>query len=408
MNLESLLNGTATGEEKAALKKNLRKWRVKPGPPVITIFVRHSADCRYAGDEFEKRCKCPKHLRWTHERKQHRASAKTRIWAEAEKRKREIEDQLSGRAPEVKPDEGQRGLQASIDIFLQDKKNQGVKAAVLGKYTRELQRLRDYCEQNRVFTVQGITRELLTGFCATWPELYPSTYTRSKVRERVRSFLRYCYEAQWIPRIPPLAKIKIEEPPTLPLTADEYARLLDAIYGTIEGKERQTQVHALIQLMRWSGLAIRDALTLKRGELQHDKGKKIYRVVTARQKTGTHVSVPIPPDVAQELLTVLNGNSEYVFGSGKGEEESITKNWAKYYIAPLFKAAKIRNDGHMMSHRLRDTFAVDLLEKGVPLEEVSKLLGHESIRTTERHYSKWVQGRQDRLDNLVTSTWIQK
>jgi integrase/recombinase XerD len=55
--------------------------------------------------------------------------------------------------------------------------------------------------------------------------------------------------------------------------------------------------------------------------------------------------------------------------------------------------------------RLRDTFAVDLLEKGVPLEEVSKLLGHESIKTTERHYSKWVKGRQDRLDKLVIGTW---
>ena len=58
-----------------------------------------------------------------------------------------------------------------------------------------------------------------------------------------------------------------------------------------------------------------------------------------------------------------------------------------------------------MSHRLRDTFAVDLLEKGVPLEEVSKLLGHESIKTTEKHYSKWMKGRQDRLDALVTGTW---
>lgn len=61
----------------------------------------------------------------------------------------------------------------------------------------------------------------------------------------------------------------------------------------------------------------------------------------------------------------------------------------------------------MRSHRLRDTFAVDLLEKGIPLEEVSKLLGHESIRTTERHYAKWVQGRQDRLDTLVTGTWAE-
>jgi integrase/recombinase XerD len=177
------------------------------------------------------------------------------------------------------------------------------------------------------------------------------------VRERVRSFLRYCYEAQWIPRIPPLAKIKIEEPPTLPLTAAEYTRLLDAVYGTVADPKQRERVHALLQLMRWSGLAIRDALTLKRGELQHDKAKNLYRIVTARQKTGTHVSVPIPPDVAQELLTVLNGNPEYVFWSGKGEEESITKNWAKYYIAPVFKAAKITNEGHMMRHRLRDTFA---------------------------------------------------
>ena len=48
-----------------------------------------------------------------------------------------------------------------------------------------------------------------------------------------------------------------------------------------------------------------------------------------------------------------------------------------------------------VSHRLRDTFAVDLLTKGVPLEEVSKLLGHESIKTTERSYSKWMKGRQN-------------
>ena len=47
----------------------------------------------------------------------------------------------------------------------------------------------------------------------------------------------------------------------------------------------------------------------------------------------------------------------------------------------------------------------DLLEKGVPLEEVSKLLGHESIKTTERSYAKWVKGRLDRLNSLVIGTW---
>jgi integrase/recombinase XerD len=373
--------------------------------PVITIFVRHSAKCKYAGDEFYKGCKCRKHLRWSRGGEQHRKAAGTRTWAEAEDKKRELEDQLSGRIPEVKAEQEQRDTQACIDIFLQDKKNQGITEKVIGKYTRELARLRTFCESKSVYTVQGITRELLTGFCATWPDLYPSSTTRSKVRERVRSFLRYCYEAQWIARIPPLPKIKIDEPPTMPLSAAEYTRLLDSVYGTVADTEQRGKVHALMQLMRWSGLAIRDALTLKRGEIQFDTTKKLHRIVTARQKTGVSVSVPIPPDIATELLAVANGNPEYIFWSGKGEEESITKNWAKYYIAPCFKAAKIPNDGHMMSHRLRDTFAVDLLEKGVPLEEVSKLLGHESIKTTERHYAKWVKGRQDRLDSLVTASW---
>ncbi len=396
-----------TEEERATLGAKIRNLRITPGPPVITIFVRHSPECKYNGDEFCKRCNCRKHLRWSSAGKQYRKKAGTRSWAEAEEKKRELEDQLSGRIPEVQPEQDQRDTKACIDTFLQDKKVQGVTASVLGKYTRELARLREYCESKGIYTVQGIDRELLTGFCATWPDLYPSSYTRAKVRERVRSFLRYCFEVQWLARIPTLPKIKIDEPPTLPLSADEYKRLLKAVKTTIT-KDRQTQVHALIQLMRFSGLAIRDALTLKRSEIIEDKAKGLHRVVTARQKTGTHVSVPIPPAVARELLKVLNGNPKYVFWSGEGEEESITKSWAKLYLAPLFKAAKLSSNGYMKSHRLRDTFAVDLLEKGVPLEEVSKLLGHESIKTTEKHYSKWMKGRQDRLDSLVTAAWKKK
>jgi integrase/recombinase XerD len=38
-------------------------------------------------------------------------------------------------------------------------------------------------------------------------------------------------------------------------------------------------------------------------------------------------------------------------------------------------------DGH--PHRLRDAFAISLLEKGVDLKNVSILLGHTSIKTTE-------------------------
>src|SRR5438552_1329338 len=57
--------------------------------------------------------------------------------------------------------------------------------------------------------------------------------------------------------------------------------------------------------------------------------------------------------------------------------------------------------GNFASHSLRDTFSVDLLQRGVSLEEVSKLLGHSSTKVTEKHYAPWIKGRQDRLDSFM-------
>jgi len=375
--------------------------------PVITIFVRHSPGCKWAGDEFAKTCRCRKHFRWSQNGKQFRRKAGTRSWAEAEEQKRKLEAELSGKPlPEA---DATQTLDYAITVFKSDKENQGLTADIRGRYARELARLQSFCEGRGVFTVQGITRELLVDYQSTWAELYPSTNTRLSVQARLRNFLRFCYDSKWLDRIPKTSRIKAEEAPTLPLTKKEFERLLKKIPGTFSGHHRfapgkPATVRALVQLMRWSGLAIRDAVTLRRDEIIFDKPKKLYRIVTARQKTGTHVSVPVPPKVAKELLAVLNGNPTYVFWSGNGKEQSAVTHWQDD-MRTLFKAAGIESAGNMLSHRLRDTFAVDLLEKGVPIEEVSKLLGHESIKTTERHYAKWVKGRQDRLDKLVTGTW---
>jgi integrase/recombinase XerD len=54
---------------------------------------------------------------------------------------------------------------------------------------------------------------------------------------------------------------------------------------------------------------------------------------------------------------------------------------------------------------MRDTFAVEMLLAGVQIDQVSMLLGHASVKITEKHYSPWVKARQDQLAASVGNAW---
>ena len=63
-----------------------------------------------------------------------------------------------------------------------------------------------------------------------------------------------------------------------------------------------TRLRALTYLMRYSGLAIRDAITLERSRLSDDDKLFLYRA-----KTRVPVYVPIPHFVAEALRNIPPG-----------------------------------------------------------------------------------------------------
>lgn len=378
----------------------------------ITVYVRHKTTCPLRKNEFAKGCGCRKWLRWTQDGIRLRRNAETSSWTEAEKLAKEIQAEVAGEYVE----ETDKGTAAAVEVFLAAQGVKGVTTGTLGKYRLELGRLVAHCDRHSIFTVQRLTPEILVSFMATWKTLYPATGTRIAVRARLRTFLRFCYESKWLSRIPPMPTIQPDKHnPTMPLTADEYGSLIQAT-NTFEDVETRQRSHALFRLMRYTGLALGDSLKLLKTRMTFDKKRGRWRVATARQKTGTWVSVIIPTDLAKELQALpkewkssANGSlrrvhPDYFFWDGLSD---IVNTWSRKTVPKAFKVAQIERAGNMTSHRLRDTFACGLLEKGVPLEEVSKLLGHKSIKTTERSYSPWVKGRQDRLDELVIDALIE-
>jgi integrase/recombinase XerD len=377
--------------------------------PFVTIYVRHAAICPHKEDSFFKRCRCRKWLRYFLNGKQRWVAAKTRTWTVAEEAKRKLELKLQSADPDTPVEKitvisaTRPTIEKAVELFIADKKSQGLSPDILKKYQRELDRFKIFMAGRGKLFPHEIMLEDLTEFRSGWKEKYPSSMTRSKVQERLKGLLRYCFNARMIDREIPLSPIKVDEPPTMPLTDKEYNRLLAIVPLEFTGRKAQ-RVHAIIQTMRHVGLAIMDAVKLQRTELEWDAKKKIHRIVTARQKTGVHVSVPVKPGIAKEITAAmeLNDNPIYAFwNTGVGELQTAVTHW-QTDLRQVFRAAGLPQ-GH--PHQLRDTFAVNMLQDGVPLEEVSKMLGHESIKTTERYYAKWVKTRQDRLDKVVTDTW---
>lgn len=367
------------------------------GEPIITIISRHSADCKFSGDESVNRCNCRKSLRWFQNGKQFRRSTGTRSLEKAEEAKRLLADQLAGRVPATAGQTGQT-IRAAYDSFLTAKAVKDISLDSQSKYKREILRLIQFCALRGVYTVEGITLPLLNDYKATWPEVYPSSATRSLVQQLIRGFLNYCHANGWLTRVPKLDAVRIDQPQTLPLSGAEYARLLTAA----EGRTR-----AIILLMRWSGLAVRDASCLCTDAVQLAE-KGWYKVITSRQKSDVPVQVMVRADIMEAIVAEADKGAEYLFWNPK---VSTAVNFARERgrdIAQAFDRAKIQSKGHMVAHRLRDSFVEYLLSKDVPLADVSKLVGHRSILTTEKHYGAWVPSRQKRLDELVKAASTKK
>jgi integrase len=63
-------------------------------------------------------------------------------------------------------------------------------------------------------------------------------------------------------------------------------------------------------------------------------------------------------------------------------------------------------DHGLLAAPTSDTFAVRALLRGMQLEDVSRLLGHASVKVTETYDAKWVGSRKRRLERLVAESLL--
>jgi integrase/recombinase XerD len=366
---------------------------------MLTVYRRHLKRCEHRTEgRGYRRCRCPIWADGIVGGSDIRCSLSTTDWERAQTTIRDWE--AAGRVPlpAAAPDEPMTVARA-CEQFVADAEARNLHPRTVYKYRLMFRQFQEFLRPLRIQSFDAIDLGLLVRYRATWAD---KNLSALKKLERLRGFFKFANENGWIADNPAkkLKNPKVVNRPTLPYTHADMVEILAACDRRIarlagQGRESARRLRALILLLRYSGLRIGDAVGCPVERLADGK----LRLYT--QKTGTHVHCPLPDFVIKELESVPRRHERYWFWSGACRLATVVGFW-RARLSRLFADAGIA-DGH--AHRFRDTFAVELLLVGVPIEQVAILLGHGSVRVTERYYAPWVRARQEQAEANVRRTW---
>lgn len=203
--------------------------------------------------------------------------------------------------------------------------------------------------------------------------------TAVKYIKNFNKIIKICLANHWIDKNPfANYKSKVKEVERVYLTEDEIQSIMEKEFKT----ERLSLVRDIFLFSCFTGLAYIDVKNLTKSHISIgiDGEKWIF---THRQKTESASKIPILP-VTQMIIDKYENHPQC-----NNEDKLLPILSNQKMNAYLKELADICNiDKELTFHIARHTFATTVtLTNGVPIESVSKMLGHKNLRTTQ-HYAK--------------------
>ena len=210
--------------------------------------------------------------------------------------------------------------------------------------------------------------------------------------ERLCKMVNMAVTMDWIVK-DPFAKYKqhFDKVERFYLTKEE----LSAIENKKFSIERLQTVKDLFLFSCYTGLAYIDTMNLTAGNIVKGIDGNDW-LITSRQKTDTDVRIPLLPQ-AEELIKKYQDHPKAV---NHGTLFPVISN--QKTNAYLKEIADLCNINKAITfHIARHTFATTVtLSNGVPIESVSKMLGHTTIRSTQVYAKVVEQKLSEDMQNL--------
>lgn len=199
----------------------------------------------------------------------------------------------------------------------------------------------------------------------------------------ISSWLRWCVSEGHISQNP-LAKVKW-------LRSEEYAKWLNQKQvAAILSAPTTDKISTVIVFLLNTGLRVSELCDLKVSDIQDGI------VIVRWGKGGKRREVPLNSAAKSAIdnwLKVRRSNSDYLFATASGR---MTRQVVQWHLSRMGKKLGFRLSPHLLRH----TFGKNLVDKGVSLDKVAKLMGHTNINTTAIYTRPSLEDLQQVVDLL--------
>jgi len=221
--------------------------------------------------------------------------------------------------------------------------------------------LEQMLESSHYYTEDGISILDITPF--RFNIVKNSKKTIAKKLSAIRSFVTYL-EDQCLLSITLKGDEPIKAPQSLPKPIEEH--YIEEVLAKANLEEK-----LLISMLYGLGLRISELSDLKLEDIKekwvqiHGKGNKVREL-------------PLLPELTQLIKRYKEGKHPKVYLFEKGNAP-MNAAQLRYRLTKLFKSQGLK----VTPHQLRHSFATHLLNNGARISDVSELLGHETMATTQ-------------------------
>jgi integrase/recombinase XerD len=302
-------------------------------------------------------------------------------------------------------------LGACVEKFL-DAHRENVTDKVLGQHKLVLSRLEAFAKTRNKLFIRELTVDLLEDFKTYGlPEIKKST-SKSTAVSKLKFFLREAYRRGWTTealaeKVKSTRAVYDQKLPykdkEVPLILKEAEKLNGGTTGyATNGKT----FRLLLELMLQTGMRVGDAIQFDPARCSKSKVLWIYHFQPQKQKKDDK------PKQAEVFLTTKLKvaidecewmSEKFPFAYRPLSETTEMTGAVRERMLAIGERCGVED---CRPHRLRDTFAVRMLLKGIGLEDVSHLLCHSSVAITEKYYAAWVPSRKLRLGKLLSEALV--